>query len=96
MPDEVRLRYARRLLADSPVPALLALERDAAWAGPADPVWRLPAVAASLDLRYILSYAGRGDEPSTEPEPRWATLPDDIEIEGPLTRGFLTGCFRPR
>ena len=30
VPDEVRLRHARRLLARTPVAALLALERDAA------------------------------------------------------------------
>ncbi|MDE2801896.1 MAG: hypothetical protein OXK21_03320, partial [Chloroflexota bacterium] len=31
VPDEVRLRHARRTLADSHLPAVLALERDAAW-----------------------------------------------------------------
>ncbi|MCY4528246.1 MAG: MarR family winged helix-turn-helix transcriptional regulator, partial [Chloroflexi bacterium] len=83
MPDEVRLIYARRALAGSHVPALLALERDAVWSGPEDPVWRVPSVAAALDLRYILSYVDRAGELLTEPEPLRATLPEDIKVEDP-------------
>ena len=86
MPDEVRLRYARRLFEESPVPALLALERDAALAGPEDPVWRLPSVAASLDLRHVLSYVERGGALPAEPEPLRVSLPEDTEIEGPLLK----------
>ena len=79
MPDEVRLRHARRLLDGSPVSALLALERDVAWAGSSEPVWRLPSVAAALDLRHVLlSYVEPGGQPITEPEPSRATLPRDI------------------
>ena len=87
MTDQVRLRHARRLLDGSPVSALLALERDAVLAGPAEPVWRLPSVAASLDLRYVLSsyVASRGVLP-TEPEPLRASLPEDIDMESPVTQ----------
>ena len=83
MPDEVRLIHARRALGGSHVPALLALERDAVWAGPQDPVWRVPSVSADLDLRYILSYVDRSGELPTEPEPVRATLPEDIKVEDP-------------
>ena len=38
VPDEVRLRYARRLLADFPEPVALAL-REAVTATPGDAVW---------------------------------------------------------
>ena len=82
MPDEVRLRHARRLFAGTYTFTLLALERDAAWAGPADPVWRLPSVATTLDLRYVLSHTGRGGTLSTEPERLRATLPGDLTLEG--------------
>ena len=87
MTDQVRLRHARRLLDGSPVSALLALERDAVLAGPAEPVWRLPSVAASLDLRYVLSsyVASRGVLP-TEPAPLRASLPEDIDMESPVTQ----------
>ena len=79
MPDEVRLRHARRALDGSQVSAVLALERDAAWAAPSEPVWRLPSVAAPLDLRYILSsYVERGGSVHREPEPMRATLPEDV------------------
>ena len=77
-PDGVRLRHARRLLAGSPLPALLALEKDAAWAGPADPVWHLPSIAAALDLRRALSYVDRGGALPQEPQPSRARLPEDI------------------
>ena len=99
MTDQVRLRHARRLLDGSPVSALLALERDAVLAGPAEPVWRLPSVAASLDLRYVLSsyVASRGVLP-TEPEPLRASLPEDIDMESPVTQTsdwLLPAALRP-
>ena len=87
MPDEVRLKHVRRLLDSSPVSALLALERDAAWAGPSEPVWRLPSVAAALDLRYLLSsYVERGGSVPREPAPMMATLPEDVVPGSPGRR----------
>ena len=84
MPDEVRLRHARRALDESHVPAVLALERDAAWAGPSELVWRLPSVAGALDLRYMLStYLEPGGRLFAESEPLQATVPDDIGLERP-------------
>ncbi len=84
MPDEVRLRHARRALDESHVPAVLALERDAAWAGPSEPVWRLPSVADALDLRYVLStYLEPGGRLIAESEPLRATVPDGIGLGGP-------------
>ena len=81
MPDEVRLRHARRALEDSPVPAVLALERDAAWAGSSEPIWRLPSVAAALDLRYVLSsYLEPGGQLIAESDSMQATLPEDIAL----------------
>ena len=87
MPDEVRLRQAPRPLTGSHVSAVLALERDAAWAGPSEPVWRLPSVAAALDLRYLLSsYVERGGSVPREPEPMMATLPEDVVPGSPGRR----------
>ena len=99
MPDEVRLRHARRALAGSHVSAVLALERDAVLAGPSEPVWRLPSVAAALDLRYVLSsyVVSRGFLP-TEPEPLRASLPEDIDMESPVTQApdwLLPALLRP-
>ena len=87
MPDEVRLRQAPRALTGSHVSAVLALERDAAWAGPSEPVWRLPSVPAALDLRYLLSsYVERGGSVPREPEPMMATLPEDVVPGSPGRR----------
>ena len=56
LPDEVRLRHARGLLAGFPVPAVLALER-AATLTPDGAIWRLPSVSAAISLRAVLDRA---------------------------------------
>ena len=99
MPDEVRLRHARRLLDGSPVPAVLALERDAAWLGAEKPAWRLPSAAATRDLRYVLaSYLEQGGQPMVESEPMLATLPEDI-VSGrpgrPTPHWLLPALLKP-
>ena len=87
MPDEVRLRQARRLLDRSPAPALLAMETDAALAGPSEAVWRLPSAAADLDLRYVLSsYLEPGGRLITEQEPLRVALPEDFALGSPGMR----------
>ena len=79
LPDEVRMRHARRLVAAVPFPTLLALERNAAWCGPDSPVWQLPSVNAALDLEAALGHIqGSGGLPA-EPPPLRATPPRDIE-----------------
>ena len=81
MPDEARLRHARRLLAVAPSIAYLALEGDAASAGAGASVWRTPSGAALLDLRTVLDYTGpRGPWPDEEPPAR-ASLPTDLDGE---------------
>ena len=81
--DEVRLRHARRLLSTAPVPALLAVEHEAALAGAGDRIWSPPAVNAALDLRYVLERAAPGGELPVEDRPQRATVPDDFAVEGP-------------
>ena len=78
LPDEIRLRHARRLLAAVPFPALLALERKVAWCGPDSPVWQLPSVNAALDLRAALGHIQRSGGLPAEPPPLRATQPCDI------------------
>ena len=79
-PDDVRLRHAGRLLAGAPSIVFLALERDAAAAGAAAPVWHLPSGGRSLDLRAALSHTRpRGAQPIEEP-PERASLPDDLNV----------------
>ena len=83
MPDEVRLRHARRLLTRARVPALLALERDVVQANEGDPVWRLPGVNAAIDLRSVLDRAGVGSPLPAEPKLSRASIPWDIPADPP-------------
>ena len=59
VPDEARLRHARRLLTGAPAPAMLALERDAVLAAGGERVWHLPSIAAAIDLGSALRRASR-------------------------------------
>ena len=83
MPDEVRLRHARRLLARTSAPALLALEREAAAEAPDDPVWRLPTVNAAIGLRAALDRLPSGGAFPTERPLARVSLPPDIDDRGP-------------
>ena len=83
MPDEVRLRHARRLMAGAPSIAFLALESEAASAGASAPIWRPPAGPALLDLRTALSYARRRGAWPVEKSPSKVFLPGKITLEGP-------------
>ena len=80
MPDGVRLRHARRLLAQTPVPALFALEREAVAATPDDPVWRLRSVSADVSLRSAIDrMRRRGSLPAERPLARVSMPPDTDE-----------------
>ncbi len=94
-PDEVRLRQARRMLAGARFPVFLALERDAALAGPDAPVWRLPSAAAGLDLRYLLSRLDRRGGLPVEAQPARAALPDDVGLEAPAPDWLLPSLLGP-
>ena len=74
--DEVRLRHARKMLPRT-VEALLALERDAALAGPEDEVWRPAASGPPADLRNALGQLAPGGELPEEAHPTQADLPGD-------------------
>ena len=83
MPDAVRLQHARRRLADAPLVAFLALERDAIWGGLDHPVWRPPTINAIVDLPSALAAFNSGGARPTEPVPARATLTEDIERHAP-------------
>ena len=81
MPDETRLRHARRLLTGTPFISYLALEREGASAGAGAQIWRTPSGATHLDLRESLRHTGRrGPWPEEEPPAR-ASLPVDLDEE---------------
>ena len=80
LPDEVRLRHARRLAATVPVPALLTVERSVAWYGPDHLAWQLPSVNASLDLQAALGHIKGGGVLATEPQTLRAPSPRDFPL----------------
>ncbi len=94
-PDEVRLRQARRMLASARFPVFLALEGDAALAGLDSPVWRPPSVAASLDLRYVLSHLDQSGGLPVEAKPSRAALPANIDLDGPASDHLLAALLGP-
>ncbi|MDE2933851.1 MAG: replication-relaxation family protein [Chloroflexota bacterium] len=75
VPDEVRLRHARRLLRDAPIPAFLALERHVAASDADRPIWRMPSLAGVLGLRGALSVVSRRGVVPSEPRQGRALLP---------------------
>ncbi|MXY35184.1 MAG: hypothetical protein F4052_02135 [Dehalococcoidia bacterium] len=76
MPDEVRLRHARGLLAGAPFISFLALERDVAASGSRARIWRTTSSATPLGLGEALSYVRPGGA--------WP-------VEQPLARRSLPG-----
>ena len=83
MPDDVRLRHARRLLARTSVAALFALEREAAVVGPDDPVWRLRSVGAAITLRAAIDGLAPGGALAAERPLARTSLPPDIDERSP-------------
>ena len=83
MPDEIRLRHARRLMAGSPSIAFLALESDAAIAGEDAPIWRPPSGSTVLDLRTAMSHTRRRGAWPVEKPPSKASPPRELPAEGP-------------
>ena len=78
LPDEVRLRQARRLAAALPGPVFLALESDAASAGAGAAVWRTPSGAAPLDLQTALTHTGPPRSWPLRKPPQRAARPDPL------------------
>ena len=104
VPDPVRLRQVRRLMAGMPAVTYLALERDVATAGAADRVWRIVSGPALLDLRTALGHAGSGRAWPAEEPLAGAAVPEDIAgrhdresagLDGPLSGHLLPAVLRP-
>ena len=80
VPDEVRLRQARRTLMGARIPVYVAQERDAVHAALEDPIWHLPSVSATVDLTSALSHVRPGGIlPKEHPESRIA-FPHTIDV----------------
>ena len=81
MPDDVRLRHARRVVAGAPSISFLALESDVASAGAGAPIWRPPSGSALLDLRTALAHTRQRRALPYEKPPERASLPTSIDVD---------------
>ena len=89
LPDEMRLRHARRLLEDAPLPAFLALEREVVPAGARDRIWRLPSLSGRVALGEVGSLTAHRGVAPVEPPSLRAALPGDIIPENLLAPSLL-------
>ena len=80
MPDEVRLRQARKLLSHYPGPVFLAMEQDVAYADSDDMVWRITSTDAILSLSEVLSRIRSGGRLPAEPPLTRKTPPTDLTV----------------
>ena len=98
MPDEVRLRQARKLLARYPGPIFLALERDAANADADYRIWRIASNDAALSLGEAMAHMRPGGSLPTEPSLTRATPPFDLaapEEPGRVPDHLLPAVLKP-
>ena len=96
-PDEMRMRHSMRLLTGAPLVSLVALEREAAKAGPGDPVWKLPSTAVAMDLRRTLAHFDRAGELPEEEGLSRSAMPGDIAVDesgGDLSDNLLPALLR--
>ena len=93
MPDEARLRHARRLASGAPVISFLALERDAASAGTSAPVWRLPSGPAPVDLRTVFAHTRQRSAWPAEGRPVRVSPPEFLTLDG--SEQHLPACLLP-
>lgn len=89
VPDEVRLRHARRLLRGAPVPVFLSLERHVVASDADRPIWRLPSLAGVLGMRDALSVVSRQGVVPSEPRQGRALLPRGATPEEQLLPSLL-------
>ena len=80
VPDDVRLRQARRLATALPGPVFLALEGDVASAGAGAAVWRTPSGAAPLDLQTALTHTGPPRSWPIRKPPQRASMPNALDL----------------
>ena len=96
--DGSRLQHARRLLNGFPVPAFLALERDAASPAAHGQVWHTPSGEAALSLRTALSKTKPGNALPAEGQRLRASMPADLPPGGIVTSApdhLLPARLRP-
>lgn len=91
VPDETRLRHARRVLYHSSVMAFLAVEAEAANADADAPVWRIASGQARFTMREALSYAAAAREQILERPLANVSMPRPLDRSGPSALTVAAG-----
>ena len=84
VPDDIRLRHARRSLSRPRVPTFIALESDAVSTDADEPIWHMPGTTARLDMESVVRRVVRGGRIPVEPPLVTATLPETLPVDRPL------------
>ena len=79
--DEVRLRYALRLLTRQRVPTFVAIEDDAVSADSEQPVWQRPSTDVRFDMNSIVRRASTGGVIANESHLYRTTPPEEIRSD---------------
>ena len=98
LPDEVRLRHARRLLSRTTISVLLALEREVATAGTDDAVWRPASVNTSVGLRFAIEKLPPGGSAPAERPLAKPSMPGNLDgraADGKIRGHVLPVLLRP-
>ncbi len=97
MPDEARLRHARRLLGRYPGPVYLALEKDVSGTMADDRVWRGSSAPNLLSLGEILAHLKPGGRVPWESPTARLRLPDDDlrRVDFGVPGHLLPAALRP-
>lgn len=98
VPDEVRLRHARRLLSESPAIAFLALEGHVVSSGPGAAIWRTPSGPAALDLSSALAHVMWGGYRPVEKPLARSSMPQELDLNdaaGQFPGHLLPALLKP-
>ena len=80
VPDEMRMRHARKLFRRARVPVRLALEKRVALGSSSHEVWHLPSFNTVTDLRSFMSNLTSGGSRPVEKRLARPLMPRDIEV----------------
>ena len=85
LPDEIRLRHARRIVAGSTMMVFLAVEREVVNADAELPLWRIASGKSRFKLKEALSYALPRREQVIEQPLSRVSMPDSLTERRPVS-----------
>ena len=96
--DEIRARYAIRLLSRQRIPAFVATEEALVSTDADDAIWHTPGTQAVLDVSSVMNRTARGGMVLTEPLLSRVTMPEELTLTSGLSdlpHHLLPAILRP-